>query len=106
MRYESRPPGHNHMPGGWPHASCLMPHTSYLVPRTSPPQLFAGRAFAIQTSMSKQNPNQDYYKIGGRSQTDGPDKLHANANDDKQQLGEAQPQKDANHPAIRRAKRK
>ena len=24
--------------------------------------------------MSKQNPNQDFYKIGGRSQSDGPDR--------------------------------
>jgi hypothetical protein len=56
--------------------------------------------------MSKQNPNQDYYKTGGRSQSDGPDRMHANVNDDKRQLAEGQPQKDPNHPAIRRAKRK
>lgn len=58
--------------------------------------------------MSKHNPNQDYYKIGGRSQSDGPDKLHANANDDKQVLGE-QAQQDARsskHPAVMRAKKK
>ncbi|HEX8173387.1 MAG TPA: hypothetical protein VF824_22825 [Thermoanaerobaculia bacterium] len=57
--------------------------------------------------MSKHNPNQDYYKIGGRSQTDGPDKLHANANDDKQQLGQNEQQvKNPDHPAIKRAKKK
>ncbi|HEX8409170.1 MAG TPA: hypothetical protein VF883_09910 [Thermoanaerobaculia bacterium] len=56
--------------------------------------------------MSKQNPNQDYYKIGGRSQSDGPDKLHANANDDKQLLAQEQPGKNSEHPAIRRAKKK
>lgn len=56
--------------------------------------------------MSKQNPNQQYYKTGGRSQSDGPDRLHANANDDKQVLGETQPQKNADHPAVRRAKKK
>lgn len=57
--------------------------------------------------MSKQNPNQDYYKIGGRSQSDGPDKLHANVNDDKQQLAQnAQDVKDPKHPAIMRSKKK
>ncbi len=59
--------------------------------------------------MSKANPNQDYYKIGGRSQTDGPDKFHANVNDDKQQLGEnlaEQPGKNPDHPAIQRSKKK
>jgi hypothetical protein len=57
--------------------------------------------------MSKHNPNQDYYKIGGRSQSDGPDKLHANVNDDKQQLAQSeQNAKNPDHPAIRRAKKK
>ncbi|HYI13466.1 MAG TPA: hypothetical protein VEK57_30765 [Thermoanaerobaculia bacterium] len=56
--------------------------------------------------MSKQNPNQDYYKTGGRSQSDGPDRLHANANDDKQLPEQTQPQKNEDHPAIRRAKKK
>ncbi len=57
--------------------------------------------------MSKHNPNQDYYKIGGRSQSDGPDKLHANANDDKQELGQVQQDaKNSKHPAIMRAKKK
>ena len=57
--------------------------------------------------MSKHTPNQDYYKIGGRSQSDGPDKLHANANDDKNVLGQAQQDaKDPKHPAVMRAKKK
>jgi hypothetical protein len=57
--------------------------------------------------MSKTNPNQDYYKVGGRSQSDGPDKMHANANDDKQQFGESDPNaKNAKHPAVLRAKKK
>jgi len=56
--------------------------------------------------MSKHNPNQDYYKIGGRSQSDGPDKLHANANEDKHQLGQMQPGKNEKHPAVMRAKKK
>jgi hypothetical protein len=56
--------------------------------------------------MSKTNPNQDYYKIGGRSQTDGPDKMHANVNDDKQQLAQVQPGKSSDHPAIQRSKKK
>jgi hypothetical protein len=57
--------------------------------------------------MSKQNPNQDYYKVGGRSQSDGPDKLHANANDDKDQLAQnAQDVKNPKHPAILRSKKK
>lgn len=56
--------------------------------------------------MSKTNPNQDYYKVGGRSQSDGPDKLHANANDDKEQLGQATSDKNAKHPAVQRAKKK
>jgi hypothetical protein len=58
-------------------------------------------------TMSKQNPNQDYYKIGGRSQSDGPDKMHANANDDKQPLGQNEKDvKNPKHPAIMRSKRK
>ena len=56
--------------------------------------------------MSKQNPNQEYYKTGGRSQSEGPDRLHSNAGADKHQLAQEQPGKDENHPAIRRAKRK
>lgn len=33
-----------------------------------------GMAFALDTRMSKHNPNQDYYKIQGRDQSDGPDR--------------------------------
>ncbi|HVE73373.1 MAG TPA: hypothetical protein VNI54_18535 [Thermoanaerobaculia bacterium] len=57
--------------------------------------------------MSKQNPNQIYYKTGGRSQSDGPDRLHANANDDKNVPGQDQPDtRDSKHPAVTRAKKK
>lgn len=57
--------------------------------------------------MSKENPNQDYYKTGGRSQTDGPDRMHANVNDDKQQLAEnAVDTKNSKHPAVLRSKKK
>lgn len=57
--------------------------------------------------MSKQNPNQDFYKIGGRSQSDGPDKNHANATQDKEQFGNADEHaKNAHHPAVLRAKKK
>lgn len=56
--------------------------------------------------MSKQNPNQDYYKIGGRSQSDGPDRHHANVNDDKQLLNQEQPGKNSEHPAVAKAKKK
>ena len=55
--------------------------------------------------MSKQNPNQDFYKTGGRSQSEGPDRLHANPNEDRNQLAQAQPGKNEDHPAIRRAKK-
>lgn len=57
--------------------------------------------------MSKTNPNQDFYKVGGRSQSDGPDKNHANANQDKQQLSEVNKQvKQPDHPAVVRSKKK
>ncbi|HYR29280.1 MAG TPA: hypothetical protein VEU30_12495 [Thermoanaerobaculia bacterium] len=52
--------------------------------------------------MSKTNPNQDFYKIGGRSQTDGPDRGEQ-LNDDRQQF--AQVDKNA-HPAVKRAAKK
>jgi hypothetical protein len=56
--------------------------------------------------MSKQNPNQDYYKIGGREQTDGPDRGEP-VHQDKQQFGEIDKNaKNANHPAAQRAKKK
>ena len=53
--------------------------------------------------MSKHNPNQDFYKIGGRNQTDGADRGEP-LQDDKQQF--AQTEKNAKHPAVRRAKKK
>ncbi|HEX2059180.1 MAG TPA: hypothetical protein VHK90_00420 [Thermoanaerobaculia bacterium] len=57
--------------------------------------------------MSKQNPNQDYYKTGGRSQSEGPDRMHANANADTHQLARnAQDVKNPKHPAILRSKKK
>ena len=57
--------------------------------------------------MSKHNPNQDYYKIGGRDQSDGPDKLHADREGDKRQLAEVQHEaKSSKHPAVQRAKKK
>ena len=56
--------------------------------------------------MSKTNPNQDYYKTGGRSQTDGPDKNHSNVNADKHQLAQNENEARADHPATRRAKKK
>ena len=57
--------------------------------------------------MSKQNPNQDYYKTGGRSQSEGPDRLHQNANDDKPRDEQIrQDARHSTHPAIARAKKK
>jgi hypothetical protein len=53
--------------------------------------------------MSKTNPNQDYYKIGGRNQTDGADRGEP-VSDDKQQF--SQIEKNAKHPATQRAKKK
>ena len=52
--------------------------------------------------MSKQNPNQDYYKIGGRNQTDGPDRGEP-VHDDRQQFEKLD--KNA-HPAVKRAAKK
>jgi len=53
--------------------------------------------------MSKQHPNQQYYKIGGSGQSDGSDRA-----DDLQKAKQefAQVEKDAKHPAARRAKKK
>ncbi|HEX6642987.1 MAG TPA: hypothetical protein VF215_17855 [Thermoanaerobaculia bacterium] len=53
--------------------------------------------------MSKQNPNQDYYKIGGREQTDGPDRGDP-VREDKQKF--SQTEKNAKHPALRSSKKK
>ena len=56
--------------------------------------------------MSKENPNQDYYKTGGRSQTDGPDRMHADANADKHKFAQSNPTRNSDHPALRRSKKK
>lgn len=57
--------------------------------------------------MSKHNPNQDFYKIGGREQSDGPDRADANVNADKHKLAQNEKQaKDPKHPAVMRSKRK
>jgi hypothetical protein len=53
--------------------------------------------------MSKEQPNQDYYKIGGRDQTEGPDRVQPKT-DAKQQL--AQTEKNSKHPAVLRSKKK
>lgn len=53
--------------------------------------------------MSKQNPNQDHYKIGGREQSDGPDRGDP-VNLDKQKY--EQIDKNARHPAVQRSKKK
>ena len=65
-----------------------------------------GNSFAIYEGMSKQNPNQQYYKTGGRSQSDGPDRNHPDVNADKHQLAQIDPGKNPDHPAVKRAKRK
>ena len=53
--------------------------------------------------MSKQQPNQDYYKIGGRAQSDGLDRGEP-LQDDKQEF--SQVEKNAKHPAVQRSKKK
>lgn len=68
--------------------------------RGNPP---SGSAFAVFVRMSKQNPNQDFYKIQGRDQSDGPDrgivqKYH------KHEL--AQNKEEAEHPAVKRSTKK
>jgi hypothetical protein len=62
-----------------------------------------GSPFAIEQSMSKQHPNQDFYKIGGSGQSDGPDRGDS-IKDDKERL--VQMEKDARHPAVRRTAKK
>lgn len=52
--------------------------------------------------MSKTNPNQDYYKIGGRNQTDGPDRGES-VQDDRQTFERLD--KNA-HPAVKRSAKK
>jgi hypothetical protein len=56
--------------------------------------------------MSKEHPNQDYYKTGGSAQTDGPDRAHADANADKHKFSQSNPTRNADHPALRRSKKK
>jgi hypothetical protein len=59
--------------------------------------------------MSKQNPNQDHYKIGGRSQSDGPDRSDKDGTDEKQELRQSEQrarESQSKHPAVMRAKRK
>ena len=53
--------------------------------------------------MSKQNPNQDFYKIKGRDQSDGPDRVVVHERQ-KQEL--AQTEKESQHPAVKRTAKK
>ena len=53
--------------------------------------------------MSKQQPNQDFYKIGGRQHTDGADRGEP-AREEKQQF--VPTDKNAKHPAVLRSKKK
>lgn len=53
--------------------------------------------------MSKQQPNQNYYKIGGRAQSDGSDRGEP-VQDDKQDFVAIE--KNAKHPAVLRTKKK
>jgi hypothetical protein len=54
--------------------------------------------------MSKQNPNQQYYKTAGRGQSDGPDRADSNNPQEKQEF--VATEKNARHPAVMRAKKK
>jgi len=54
--------------------------------------------------MSKQNPNQDYYKTAGRSQSDGPDRAHAQPEQETPKKTTYPP--NPNHPAVMRSKKK
>jgi len=53
--------------------------------------------------MSKQHPNQDYYKVGGSGQSDGSDRSD-DLQREKQEF--AQTEKLAKHPAMRGAAKK
>lgn len=53
--------------------------------------------------MSKHNPNQDYYKTGGREQSDGPDRGN-DVNVEKQKFVAVD--RNAKHPAVLRSKKK
>jgi hypothetical protein len=77
-----------------------MPHNE---PATSNQQPTLAAPSQTTRVMSKQQPNQDYYKIGGRQQTDGADRGEP-VRDDKEQF--AQIEKNAKHPAVQRSKKK
>jgi hypothetical protein len=53
--------------------------------------------------MSKQHPNQDFYKVGGSGQSDGPDRGDQPL-ESKQRL--AQTDAHATHPAVKRTAKK
>jgi len=53
--------------------------------------------------MSKTNPNQDYYKTGGRSQTDGPDRGQPRNEEDRQEFGRIEA---STHPAVKKSAKK
>jgi hypothetical protein len=53
--------------------------------------------------MSKQHPNQDFYKIGGSGQSDGADRLSDNERS-KREFAELD--KQSKHPAVKRAAKK
>ncbi|HEV7238106.1 MAG TPA: hypothetical protein VGQ36_02620 [Thermoanaerobaculia bacterium] len=55
--------------------------------------------------MSKTNPNQEYYKTAGRTQSEGPDRIHTNEDEAKNKRVQEQFGKDPNHPAIRAKKK-
>jgi len=57
--------------------------------------------------MSKHHPNQDFYKIGGREQSDGPDRADANVNADKHKLAQNEKQaRDPQHPEVLKSKKR
>lgn len=53
--------------------------------------------------MSKQHPNQDYYKTGGSAQSDGPDRGDP-VQQEKQKF--VPDDRNAKHPAVLRSKKK
>lgn len=54
--------------------------------------------------MSKHNPNQDFYKIQGRDQSDGPDRAVVHEYQ-KDELAQNQ-KKSEQHPAVKRSSKK
>jgi hypothetical protein len=54
--------------------------------------------------MSKQQPNQNFYKIGGRAQSDGGDRGESVQGENQQHA--AQSDKNPKHPAVLRSKKK